>query len=423
MPPAHPRVCGENYLHMNSMPQANGSSPRVRGKPRSQHRAGHRPGLIPACAGKTRASHATSTSHSAHPRVCGENAGRGAPGRRRCGSSPRVRGKRAGRSRRGRARRLIPACAGKTSVAGRPPRRHPAHPRVCGENSSSMVSVASVAGSSPRVRGKRLRRLARHSRGRLIPACAGKTAPVPTLMVSSTAHPRVCGENILMDINKLLLGGSSPRVRGKPWGYPPGTLVTWLIPACAGKTCALRPSRGRARAHPRVCGENRPRQRRQIVVAGSSPRVRGKRLGGDVERLPVRLIPACAGKTVAARCGRPPLPAHPRVCGENGSTATGSRQCWGSSPRVRGKRLRHRGHLGAGGLIPACAGKTRHPSPYRLVRGSHPRVCGENAHGDRVVGRARGSSPRVRGKPYPPRRPRPREGLIPACAGKTPPGP
>ena len=321
MPPAHPRVCGENYLHMNSMPQANGSSPRVRGKPRSQHRAGHRPGLIPACAGKTRASHATSTSHSAHPRVCGENAGRGAPGRRRCGSSPRVRGKRAGRSRRGRARRLIPACAGKTSVAGRPPRRHPAHPRVCGENSSSMVSVASVAGSSPRVRGKHPHGHQQIAAGRLIPACAGKTL-----------------------------------------GVPPGTLVTWLIPACAGKTCALRPSRGRARAHPRVCGENRPRQRRQIVVAGSSPRVRGKRLGGDVERLPVRLIPACAGKTVAARCGRPPLPAHPRV-------------------------------------------------------------CGENAHGDRVVGRARGSSPRVRGKPYPPRRPRPREGLIPACAGKTPPGP
>ena len=314
----------------------------------------------------------------AHPRVCGENVIAEEAQVDAAGSSPRVRGKLAPRTRHRHPTRLIPACAGKTQDEERLVGVDAAHPRVCGENSSSMVSVASVAGSSPRVRGKRLRRLARHSRGRLIPACAGKTAPVPTLMVSSTAHPRVCGENILMDINKLLLGGSSPRVRGKPWGYPPGTLVTWLIPACAGKTSSeLRRSRPTA-AHPRVCGENLVLGGRAWGWVGSSPRVRGK-LGLGAQRPPRR----------------------------------------GSSPRVRGKPGRAPAHPVRLGLIPACAGKTGRRGYALRAYPAHPRVCGENLNRMWQIASHGGSSPRVRGKPLPRLRDLLEPGLIPACAGKT----
>ena len=50
------------------------------------------------------------------------------------------------------------------------------------------------------------------------------------------------------------------------------------------------------------------------------------------------------------------------------------------------------------GLIPACAGKTRHvKEPLKDPR-AHPRVCGENRVKAREFSIVEGSSPRVRGK-------------------------
>ena len=51
---------------------------------------------------------------------------------------------------------------------------------------------------------------------------------------------------------------------------------------------------------------------------GSSPRVRGKLVFLTFTEIYVRLIPACAGKTVRTIWPRMLLRAHPRVCGENG---------------------------------------------------------------------------------------------------------
>ena len=51
------------------------------------------------------------------------------------------------------------------------------------------------AGSSPRVRGKLVGRMAVEARGGLIPACAGKTVRPALDAAYSEAHPRVCGEN------------------------------------------------------------------------------------------------------------------------------------------------------------------------------------------------------------------------------------
>ena len=52
----------------------------------------------------------------------------------------------------------------------------------------------------------------------------------------SQAHPRVCGENVLMNEATAHMMGSSPRVRGKPDFVGEGVLEAGLIPACAGKT-------------------------------------------------------------------------------------------------------------------------------------------------------------------------------------------
>ena len=50
------------------------------------------------------------------------------------------------------------------------------------------------------------------------------------------AHPRVCGENDLQDIQSVTSKGSSPRVRGKLCVFGHVGLWVGLIPACAGKT-------------------------------------------------------------------------------------------------------------------------------------------------------------------------------------------
>ena len=154
-PPAHPRVCGENAARSAAMPMRSGSSPRVRGKPGDRGHEGHEGGLIPACAGKTPPPRRSAAAWTAHPRVCGENRGRG--------------------RRVVWTRWLIPACAGKTHrlVTGAPRAR--AHPRVCGENFLSWAPRTALMGSSPRVRGKHANRQCCAHSGRLIPACAGKT--------------------------------------------------------------------------------------------------------------------------------------------------------------------------------------------------------------------------------------------------------
>ena len=94
---------------------------------------------------------------------------------------------------------------------------------------------------------------------RLIPACAGKTDMVRGDSVWCEAHPRVCGENSRFCFLLLRLRGSSPRVRGKRGFLFRCLLRGGLIPACAGKTFFVWYSRARARAHPRVCGENQIR--------------------------------------------------------------------------------------------------------------------------------------------------------------------
>ena len=213
-----------------------GSSPRVRGKQTSAPRAQSPTRLIPACAGKTRRARRRDASTRAHPRVCGENIFLGGHDVDESGSSPRVRGKPHRDAESIESRRLIPACAGKTAreCRGRQPRR--AHPRVCGENSTSIPPRSCARGSSPRVRGKlhELRKLLEEAG--LIPACAGKTAFTRSPPRPLRAHPRVCGENV-RGVDAGRAGqGSSPRVRGKLHKTLTGVSTDGLIPACAGKT-------------------------------------------------------------------------------------------------------------------------------------------------------------------------------------------
>ena len=412
-------MCGENAPPDSVHAACPGSSPRVRGKPLVAAPAPHRPRLIPACAGKTPWRSAPPSRGRAHPRVCGENHGK--TPRTMCmgGSSPRVRGKPSERTSSRISARLIPACAGKTPTSPTNSAAAAAHPRVCGEN----VVVRSIApraiGSSPRVRGKPFPFLFAENVIGLIPACAGKTISSAVANPHCTAHPRVCGENLPSPTRSCGLTGSSPRVRGKQGATYRYSEGTGLIPACAGKTRVLMLTPLRQPAHPRVCGENPAAPGGFQCLRGSSPRVRGKRCPLASWVSPARLIPACAGKTRPLGYPSDPLGAHPRVCGENKMRSMPITNYDGSSPRVRGKLEAPIDPFGPDRLIPACAGKTSALSPTRIPRRAHPRVCGENTAHRRPCASHSGSSPRVRGKLPRARFGRGADGLIPACAGKT----
>ena len=208
-------MCGENTFLCRPFLSVSGSSPRVRGKRGHALDEVRHARLIPACAGKTRACIWLVRSWSAHPRVCGENYLHFGVCSGGLGSSPRVRGKHPPSPAKAGGLRLIPACAGKTrSPPGRLPGQR-AHPRVCGENEYVCDPVVRRLGSSPRVRGKHPGAWRYPVIVGLIPACAGKTLLRDSTHGHYRAHPRVCGENASLEAERSCSRGSSPRVRGK----------------------------------------------------------------------------------------------------------------------------------------------------------------------------------------------------------------
>ena len=375
---AHPRACGENVWESCKCGSPGGSSPRVRGKLEQADRVPVGRGLIPARAGKTVAAGARWTWARAHPRACGENDEVAEQEMRDLGSSPRVRGKPVGDYVLDEQGRLIPARAGKTSRSVRGCGSGRAHPRACGENLRGLVAAPGEQGSSPRVRGKLVRRAAVMSRRGLIPARAGKTGPTPSASSTKPAHPRACGENGRPSLSRPFQAGSSPRVRGKRPGADARAAAQRLIPARAGKTRSRRRPAPSPPAHPRACGENEGGWPRSASSPGSSPRVRGKLPSAARRALISRLIPARAGKTRRTWGVSQPMGAHPRACGENVPHASGDDPLGGSSPRVRGKRRENGDLHEQDGLIPARAGKTRSVCGSARVRAAHPRACGEN---------------------------------------------
>ena len=170
------------------------------------------------------------------------------------------------------------------------------HPRACGDHTSLPDLAALATGSSPRVRGPLRTRARRPRTHRFIPARAGTTSTQTSGLTGRTVHPRACGDHHdSLDLAGIVCG-SSPRVRGPQ------------VP--------LEVREAFARVHPRACGDHYRRQgvcRRRL---GSSPRVRGPRLHALVRSFQYTV--------------------HPRACGDHARRCRCCRLRCGSSPRVRG---------------------------------------------------------------------------------------
>ena len=213
---------------------------------------------------------------------------------------------------------------------------------------------------------------------RFIPAPAGNTGPDAACRAVAAVHPRACGEHDVLRQVATESGGSSPRLRGTLCSPRAAQVFDRFIPAPAGNTADRRRRRSGRPVHPRACGEHQSGAATPRTAAGSSPRLRGTPAHADLNVPVTRFIPAPAGNTRRGRVARVRPPVHPRACGEHSTTINGLPLASGSSPRLRGTRLRQQVDNRLNRFIPAPAGNTCIASAYQPGCPVHPRACGEH---------------------------------------------
>ena len=134
-----------------------------------------------------------------------------------------------------------------------------------------------------------------------------------------------------------------------------------ITPADAGKTTTRKAKHRAVQDHPRGCGENPVSCASVKHAPGSPPRMRGKLRYNLAKVIQIRITPADAGKTSAAKFFRVRCGDHPRGCGENAGVNAKPRHSQGSPPRMRGKRCQDRKQNRRPRITPADAGKTVKP--------------------------------------------------------------
>ena len=171
----HPHMCGEHQGVDGDFARLPGSSPHVRGTPRARRVFMAWLGIIPACAGNTLVFLGNVRSHGDHPHMCGEHFRGFLLPKGGLGSSPHVRGTPRTDRREWRTMGIIPACAGNTLAFASRIGSWWDHPRMCGEHGFFRTIVIEHRGSSPHVRGTPERFGHRPEPTGIIPACAGNT--------------------------------------------------------------------------------------------------------------------------------------------------------------------------------------------------------------------------------------------------------
>ena len=215
-----------------------------------------------------------------------------------------------------------------------------------------------AAGTSPHTRGKQISDLKSSSFGRNIPAHAGKTGKLFEWIRCRREHPRARGENTHSVWVLRINPGTSPRTRGTLGKCLGMGCSTRNIPAHAGKTMPPGRERPFRPEHPRARGENNQSRLVWKILAGTSPRTRGKPWLAQVVAGRLRNIPAHAGKTPMMSLKTPAPVDHPRARGENGQCCVSSMTPRGTSPRTRGKPWYKHVTQFIDRNIPAHAGKT-----------------------------------------------------------------
>ena len=151
--------------------------------------------IIPAYAGSTEIQMGGTAGHWDHPRIRGEHDVRVVVFDSETGSSPHTRGAPPAPQTTTTQTRIIPAYAGSTfpSLASTSARRD--HPRIRGEHGNLLSGNIGGAGSSPHTRGAHRRPHRPRHRRRIIPAYAGSTCGDSLKCRATADHPRIRGEH------------------------------------------------------------------------------------------------------------------------------------------------------------------------------------------------------------------------------------
>ncbi len=292
----YPRARGEAWNATTIGHLEKGLSPRSRGSLATSAVTGKIAGSIPALAGKPPFATSTSTSSAVYPRARGEAFEQGNEASFAKGLSPRSRGSPTATRGSPAGRRSIPALAGKPHS---PPFMHrPAqvYPRARGEATIRWMPRAKARGLSPRSRGSPSRSGRRAPCCGSIPALAGKPSGSTLAHSFSRVYPRARGEAEGTDYSILEVDGLSPRSRGSPHAAIRRHRLGRSIPALAGKPDTMRRFAKCVRVYPRARGEAIVFRGNGRDQRGLSPRSRGSPPHLFLSRVPVRSIPALAGK-------------------------------------------------------------------------------------------------------------------------------
>ena len=169
-----------------------------------------------------------------------------------------------------------------------------------------------------------------------------------------------------------------------------------ITPACAGTTMTFHDIFSGSWDHPRLCGNDPFLTSLVTPCSGSPPLVRERHVGLTSTFSTGRITPACAGTTRDLHGTGVLKGDHPRLCG-NDLRFGAFRQCFpGSPPLVRERLEDYRLNRYDPGITPACAGTTLSRFLTSLSMWDHPRLCGNDCRCVARTDRGQGSPPLVR---------------------------
>ena len=213
-------------------------------------------------------------------------------------------------------------------------------------------------------------------------------------------HLRVCGADDIPDLCFACEDGSSPRVRSRRVTCDCGRLDHGIISACAEQTSTVTTYGSSGKDHLRVCGADGPSFADEFHRFGSSPRVRSRRLPLAGAAGTAGIISACAEQTWSPTSRTEATTDHLRVCGADQPAGAARIRRRGSSPRVRSRRLAWMKQSIGLRIISACAEQTLKMLRMFDPDRDHLRVCGADTLTPGLLPPVGGSSPRVRSRPY-----------------------
>ena len=206
-----------------------------------------------------------------------------------------------------------------------------------GEDACGLYAVMGVSGSPPHARGRLQSHSCQTFVFRITPACAGKTPRRVAPMLWITDHPRMRGEDNCCSFRNKGASGSPPHARGRPKARSRVVRGTRITPACAGKTTMFTNIMADRKDHPRMRGEDLLLNIALTQPLGSPPHARGRQQISAASKPPTRITPACAGKTPMFRLNRRWKTDHPRMRGEDCGTPSGGSLRTRITPACAGK--------------------------------------------------------------------------------------